>query len=300
MRNYPLFTNDEKELTVLNWQQTFVNSLSMNIKSLIDYSNYFLADYREGPEFLLLGQMRDAYNSDLVYNCYSIEKLKFHQYKDTTEDEGIYFLKQSDYDDLIRLNNIPIYSGDTSDYRKIRSGCHIVNNNKPEAGIIDTKIWDNIAIQPIGFNAYYLLSLNKNILTFSYTKNAQLFYGSVMNFSILDFYTRFFFKGGSYQPDQNTFLDVKSIELFAESGGELRILDKQNFEWTDTIDNPVMGFMHTSSDKDVLGEEIITDSRIEWKIRVDKTSIATYNITSLEPLQSNYNYWPVGFQIYFL
>lgn len=88
MRNYPLFLKNGNMPTPKNWQNTYVNSLTMNIKSLVDYSNYFLADYRRGSDFISLGSYEDM-------PCFSVENLKYHQYRDT-EEEGYYFLRASD------------------------------------------------------------------------------------------------------------------------------------------------------------------------------------------------------------
>lgn len=135
MRNYPLFKKDGKNPTLFNWQHTYVDFLNKQYKSLVDYSNYFLTDYRQGPEFeKMSATIKKSEDSEETYNCYTIEHLKYHQYRDTEEDVAIYFLKKEDYS-----SNMQVYDPANPFYRRIRSGRHIINNNQADPGNVDFK-----------------------------------------------------------------------------------------------------------------------------------------------------------------
>lgn len=282
MRNYPLFKNTNKAATPANWQKTYVDFLDMQTKSLVDYSNYFLADYRVGPDFIRLDRLIE----DLP--CFSIEKLRYHQYRDTIE-EGYYFLKSEDVQDITKAKKIP-------------TGCHVINNNQKESGDVNFKNWENIAISPMGYAAYYIITFSNGRLVFRYTKNAQLYYGNDQTLSILDFYTRFFYaKNNDYAYDISDKLQQKSIDVFSTSGGEPVIVDKQSFQWTDTEFNPIMGFTYIKDNNNSsLGEEIIIDSKESWGVKVEKFGVATYTIEAKGAIASGDNYWPTNTKVYLL
>jgi len=285
MRNYPLLKNKNHADTPYNWQKTYVSSLALQAQSLINYSNYFLADYRRGPNPKFLGT-RIVNNKE--QSCFSIEALRYHQYTDSSE-EGLYFLEDDDY---LTSNN----------YRLIRSGRHIINNNQRESNKDTYKDWENIAIQPMGYAAFYLISVVDKKVKFTFTRNAQLYYGNNSPVSILDFYTRFFYKDetGSYN---FTDLDYqyKSIDVLSTKNGIGVISDRQGFIWTDLKDNPVMGFTYMEATDGSLGEEFIADTKISYTVKIDKVGVATYTITSNEDLaEGSIIYWPKNSQVYFL
>lgn len=274
MRNYPLLKKQNIIDTERNWQKTYVDFLVTTEKSLIDYSNYFLADYRLGPAFILLG----SYSG---FNCYSIENLRYHQYRNT-EEEAYFFLKASDW---------PDHSVDplTRGAKKIRAGRQIINNNQRESELDTYKDWENIVIQPISYTAFYVMNFANAKFNFLYTKNAQLYYGTEQSISPMNFDTRFFYYNPNYAGTfSNIEHDKPNVEVSAESYKSTPdsinwgIQDLQDFYWTDITFNPVMGFTFkkSSASDTSLGEEIIIDTTITWEIKVDKTSSAVYNMTA--------------------
>ena len=126
MRKYPLLKKSGIIPTEENWQHTYVDFLAFQSKSLVDYSNYFLTDYRRGPDFIRIteeGEPVTIIDSGVEYDhCYSIENLKFHQFRDTETEVAVYFLKVSDYYEYCQTHS--------KNYKIIRSGRHIINNNQ--------------------------------------------------------------------------------------------------------------------------------------------------------------------------
>ena len=303
MRNYPLFDRKNNMPTPRNWQNTYVNSLVMHTKSLVDYSNYFLADYRRGAEFTQIME-ENPETHEMVpvkkdgFPCFSIEKLRYHQYWDT-EEEGWYFLYDSDYPDFSKA-------------KKIRAGRHIVNNNQKESNLDSYKDWENIVIQPIGYTAFYIMTYSQNKFYFTYTRNAQLYYGLDQPISPMGFYTRFFYRKNEIRPNDR---DLPTIQVpsqpyrqidYDEEGSpilttEWGILDKQGLYWTDIELNPVMGFLFKKDEETAaIGEEIIIDTKVRHTIEVEKNSTAVYTMTALGELASGQVFYPSGSTLYFL
>ena len=295
MRNYPVLKNKNKAATPINWQKTYVNSLVMHTKSLIDYSNYFLADYRRGPDFISLSPIGG-------FPCFSIENLRYHQFRDT-EEEGYYFLKSSDYPDI-------------SLAQRIRAGRHIINNNQKESSFDTYKDWDNIVIQPMGYTAFYIMSFEQDSFYFTYTNNAQLYYGKEQPISPMAFYTRFFYKSNNAIEIVSALREQTDIAVAASnyrgtSDYFWGILDKQGFYWTDTVNNPAMGFLFKKKavingiDESIdptdnsIGEEIIIDTKIKHTIEVVKNSSAVYTM-SVSDKAGGQKQYPLGSVLYFL
>ena len=286
MRNYPLLLKNGNMHTSKNWQNTYVNSLVMNIKSLVDYSNYFLADYRRGPDFISLGSYEDM-------PCFSVENLKYHQYRDT-EKEGYYFLRASDWDD----HTIDPMQKNA---KRIRAGRHIINNNQKESNLNTYKDWENMVIQPIGYTAFYLMTFKNGQFIFNFTKNAQRYYGKEYTVTPAAFYDRFFYKTGEVDINEEDSI----IKVFAEhysdaSNYHWGIQDLQGLVWTDVTNNPVIGFPILKTELNSFGEEIIVDVSIQHTVELDKTSSAVYTMTALEEVAAGQYCFPIGSVLRFL